>query len=350
MDLLDKRRKKRAVRLDYGSDSDEEAPAPPADDMFADEPAPAEPVMDMEAFEKEIGQGEEADGSDGEVPLEAFHLRQEASEGTFDLEGNYTRHEAEEEPDEPWMASGGEAVERARLAQLQRERAAETARKRRRERLADTSALLAALIEVLEPAETALEALGRLAPPRQRGQRSRGSAAIDLVTDVCNELGDRAVDAYNLSREELMRIYHTETGSAYRKRRRDADDGDGYGDSNGNGDGDGNGDGNGDENGDSNGDGNGDSTDYGPRVWFFRWLDDPGETHGPWLSYEMAHWRETYFGDRVEVRREGEAWRGVGEANFGEQGEMGEAEAGVAGEAGTDEPDSLADASPPAAS
>lgn len=49
--------------------------------------------------------------------------------------------------------------------------------------------------------------------------------------------------------------------------------------------------------------------DYGEKIWEFRWIGDENEDkviNGPYSSYEMNHWKETYFENKVEVRKIGE--------------------------------------------
>ena len=49
--------------------------------------------------------------------------------------------------------------------------------------------------------------------------------------------------------------------------------------------------------------------DYGEKIWEFRWIGDEDEDkviNGPYSSYEMNHWKETYFENKVEVRKIGE--------------------------------------------
>lgn len=46
--------------------------------------------------------------------------------------------------------------------------------------------------------------------------------------------------------------------------------------------------------------------DYGEKIWEFRWIGDENEDkviNGPYSSYEMNHWKETYFENKVEVRK-----------------------------------------------
>ncbi|ONH64949.1 CD2 antigen cytoplasmic tail-binding protein 2 [Cyberlindnera fabianii] len=41
------------------------------------------------------------------------------------------------------------------------------------------------------------------------------------------------------------------------------------------------------------------------KEWQFRWLGD-SQIHGPYTTHEMKYWKETYFQDRVEVRKIGQ--------------------------------------------
>ena len=42
--------------------------------------------------------------------------------------------------------------------------------------------------------------------------------------------------------------------------------------------------------------------DVSDKVWYFKWLKSPTETHGPFSSREMQYWKDHYFKDNVIVR------------------------------------------------
>lgn len=219
-----------------------------------------------------------------EVQLEAFNLQDEAEHGTFDKDMNYTReaNSDDETTEDAWMGGVKSAdIAKAKKAQETRQQAA--AKPRHVRALTD---LLQSIIEILEPAETALEALARLRPPKKRKRGSSNEAddtrkkTVFELTECCEQLislkGVR--DAYDMSREELMRLYKREAGQEFssKSHKRKADTLDSPETSPG----------------------------YGEAIWEFRWL---GETdiNGPFSSYEMKYWVDNYFENKVEVRRQG---------------------------------------------
>lgn len=223
--------------------------------------------------------------------IEAFNLREEAEDGTFDLEGNYTRKEPQSDDEDHWLDSTKRSdIENARKSQLEREKLAKI--KKKAQISMSTTELIEQLIPILEPAETPLELLARLAPKQSRRKRnlskhehssSNNASVILMVTEVVEALiSDKAVsDAYDLSREEYLRMYKNETGVEYKivtkKRPRESSD-------------------NEDEN---------NEDDYGTKIWEFKW-NGQEEINGPYSEYEMKYWKESYFENSVQVRKIGE--------------------------------------------
>lgn len=173
-----------------------------------------------------------------------------------------------------------------------RAHAAETERQRAIQRLLLPSvelgvAAVQQLVELLEPAETPLEALQRLgstARRRRRGQqgspedaaRQRYAAAITDACEAAERLGV-ADGAYDLLREELMRML----GARGSRKRRGSAAG-ALAEQRG-------------------------GALAERREWVFRWLGQESRAWlGPFTAREMAHWKEHYFGNGVEVRRESE--------------------------------------------
>lgn len=332
------KRHTRSVQAGYASDSedqrsdlddsDRESDKKSDDDMFASEDeaeTEKKEQFDMEKFEQEQGLGkydteqvpvgetvdegqteevmeyynniEEFDEENTyrarpkqEVAVEAFNLREEAEAGLFDKNMNYVRKptsDSENEEDAWMLGLKSSDIAKAREAQLRR------ANHETKHHSLLVEQLLPGVIEVLEPAETPMEALARLAPAkaRKRGNRNktksrstenafsqddslRKQTVLDL-TDSCEQLLEKGVsNVYDATREELMRLFKRKTGEDFaplgKKRMREPDD-------------------------------------QSEIQWEFRWLDDDDTAwHGPHSTYEMHYWKGNYFENNVEVRRVGE--------------------------------------------
>ncbi|RCK58851.1 Protein LIN1 [Candida viswanathii] len=340
-----KQRLRNKVKLNYYSDSsDEEEDGEQAaeqnpeqddmfasdkeDDMFADDNGDENPeaskkskralqfldITEVEGQEKLNSASDETDDDDDEVDhdyynniekididtkkkkkapkIEAFNLEEEANEGNFDLEGNYIWND--DNPKESALANDDQwlddykkkDIKKAKKAQEERERKQMARLLENNTNMEPIETLLSGLIDILEPDESPMEALARLNPKKKsktkkgKHENGAGDLLIQRITDLCSTLiNDKYLDdVYELTREELMRKYQMETGEAYNvkqgiKREREDDD----------------------EN----------EIDHGEKVWEFRWVGEE-EVNGPYSHYEMNHWKQTYFEDKVEVRKVGE--------------------------------------------
>ncbi|KAK6204770.1 uncharacterized protein RJT21DRAFT_11029 [Scheffersomyces amazonensis] len=234
-----------------------------------------------------------------DVKIEAFNLREEANEGKFDLEGNFIPNQEDDEQqviekaEEEWISSYKKSdINKAKRAQEERKKREEQEQIRRAIDSTSIETLLLQLIALLEPSETPMEALARLGPKKSRHSKkvandddddgSRKEAVIK-ITDLCDKLiYDKYLrDVYELSREELMRKYQQETGESYTDHLRGVkrayeeeipDDTE--------------------------------TIDYGEKIWEFKWIGEE-EILGPYSNYEMNHWKETYFDNKVLVRKVG---------------------------------------------
>lgn len=227
--------------------------------------------------------------------IEAFDLHEEADVGNFDENGNFIRNNYDDDDDnqDEWMDLKKSDIERAKKAQLERNR---LDKERRMKESADEfipiNRILSDLIELLEPVETPMEALTRFSPPRKSRSKKKvhniekdqeRKKMVIRLTDLCDKLINKkgVVDAYELAREELMRRYKQETGNDYnqesRGQKRTRED---YEDNN-------------------------ENDDYGDRIWEFKW-NGQDEIHGPYSEFEMYHWSKDYFQDSVVVRKIGE--------------------------------------------
>ncbi|CAH2354333.1 protein Lin1p [[Candida] railenensis] len=237
--------------------------------------------------------------------IEAFNLREEADEGHFDLNGNYVKTKDEEEEaaavnEDHWIHNTKKSdILRAKESQLARERATKEKRIKRNRTVLPTTELLSKLIEMLEPAESPLEALARLTPQKlsrnrkkkQHQEANPNKETILCITEVCDQLvNDKTIEnVYEMTREEFMRLYKTESGTDFKasraKRSREELESDHENES---------------EQTESN-------SDYGEKIWEFRWIEAPDEILGPYSAYEMKYWKASYFENKVEVKKVDEA-------------------------------------------
>ncbi|KAK9455901.1 hypothetical protein V1511DRAFT_499008 [Dipodascopsis uninucleata] len=211
---------------------------------------------DPEALTEDIDPEIGAEGSRINAPkIEAFNMREELEEGQFDANGNFIRREdedtKEEEKHDLWLDGLStkeiKAAAQADEARKQRERQAE------RDRTMDeesrpASMLMKQLLEVLDAAETPLEALQRLGPSKKKKKwqtkkkKNKGSqrqqqeeeeeeaeskelqekerirkVIVEKITDAADKLMSRGTqDIYELSREQIARLYSRDTGEEWR--------------------------------------------------------------------------------------------------------------------------------------
>lgn len=223
------------------------------------------------------------------VEVEAFDIKDDEEDGQFDADGNFIRNKDQDEGEQhdSWMKDlKTQDIKLAKAAQDRREK------KQREEslksELLSTETTLGNLIEVLEPAESPLEALSRLKPKNKKRKGHTDSedlARKELVfkiTEYCDILIEKGVsDVYDTSREGLMRQYRAESGEDFQPRsrgvKRNIDEVESH-----------------------------TNSYYEDKKWEYKW---EGEVEGPHSSYEMQYWSENYFDNKVVVRK-------VGEINF----------------------------------
>lgn len=246
--------------------------------------------------------------------LDAFNMKNEATEGKFDETGNFVRNAADAfAVHDSWMeGTSKKDIRRAREAHEKRER------ERRERDMADdavsTSDILATLIKRLDVGETVLEALARYgaqgkkqkAEPKWKQKRKnqksgmdvdgpeqesvdagaqRRREAVESITAAADQLMSRGQEeVYEAERELLMRQYKRETGEDWVDTARPAQ-----------------------------GEGEGVASSAAPKQWEYQWADarDGGEVHGPYDGATMSSWNAAgYFGEGVQFRLAGsEAWR-----------------------------------------
>lgn len=259
----------------------------------------------------------------GQVKIEAFNLEEEDEEGNFDLDGNYIRNEKpldENNTQDQWMDQiKGFEIAKAKVAHEKRERLQKE--KRQSSRSSSTASLLRKLIEILEPAETPMEALARFKPQKGSKNNSKKFAkspdhekenirkkTVFELTAYCDELiNDKGLsEIYDLSREELMRNFKNETGLDFEQEKK------------------------GKKRSLSEAEIDNEITQeqetsedhtsqyYEDKIWEYKWVDEEN-VNGPFTSYEMDYWAKNYFQGNVFVRRHGQnPFRHIDEVLFNE--------------------------------
>ncbi|KAK9460628.1 uncharacterized protein V1516DRAFT_677257 [Lipomyces oligophaga] len=201
---------------------------------------------DEEDIDPEIGPA----GSHKHAPiLDPFNMINDVSEDpneAFDASGTYivptpaaVAAASQEALHDAWLAdvsssSQIKATAKAEAARQEREKEADS-RARSDEHQRPISVHLDSLIRLLEPAETPLEALARLAPQKQRNRSRRNrklqaadktqldpaaleneknrKQLVEQISDAADKLLNRGFnDIYDISREQVMRLYSRHAG------------------------------------------------------------------------------------------------------------------------------------------
>lgn len=269
---------------DKGQDNDKDNDEDDYDMFGSDTEKPATEELEPST---EVPQKITPDDADSEeaVEVEAFNLQDEVNSGKYDQDMNYVgkKDSDDEQEEDAWILDASKTdvlkAKKAQVAQQQRQQAAESTQ--------STAEILDQLIPLLDPAESPMEALARLRPPKKgKSDKPHRKETVYTITECCELLVSKkgVSDAYDLSREELMRLYQRETGEVYQARgvKRTALD----------------------------------MEEAGDAKWEFRWIGDPA-VHGPYSAYEMQYWKESYFEGNVEVRLQNEeTFRPVAEVEF----------------------------------
>lgn len=268
---------------------------------------------DEQDIDPEVGQGGKKKGA---PKIDAFNMRSEMDEGRFDAAGNFIRKAVEKDAvHDTWlegvsrkdMKKAKEAMERRETEELQR---------MKEEDAIATSQVLAELIVCLEKGETILEALARLGTgdkkkkeakrhswrekkkaATSKGQddmeidsrkgfskgkepldpaEARRKEAIEVITGAADRLLTRGQpEAYDESRESLIRQYRRETGQDWVEPKPSI------------------------------------TGHQKEGLWEYRWTDgrDEGNVYGPFEGSAMASWNQHgFFGEGVEFREVGGNW------------------------------------------
>lgn len=238
-------------------------------DSSDDAKGPGHKEMDMDRFYEDLHQSDDDvyHGNSEESNLDSFNLNKELESGAFDEHGNYIEKKPKksdnEEEDKLYDVEAKE-IELAKLAHGKRQNEAKMAKRRDRDSAQSLDEILLLVINSLEPAETCLEKLQSL-----KGAKDK----IYTLTNLASRLIEKnVVNVYDLSREELIRMWSKETGKEFSRpaNKRTSDD-----------------------------------IDHEESQWHFRWIGD--ETlYGPYSLSEMVAWKTAeYFQGNAEVRKVG---------------------------------------------
>ncbi|KAJ1338418.1 CD2 antigen cytoplasmic tail-binding protein 2 [Microdochium nivale] len=279
------------IRLDEESDDDDDEEA-------------RRLAIEAEGIDEEVGLG----GLKKNAPkVEAFNLKAEQEEGKFDESGNFVRKAIDPDAVHDIWLDGVSKTDVKKAAEAHQKREDDARAKRKEDDSYLTSDLLKSLILLLEPGETTLEALARLAKgqvkqkkvPKWKQKKQKSDAmdtepakteedpeqhrikeAINAITDAADKLlGRDRPEIYDTERERLIREYTREAGEPWRepaKEERTEDDAD---------------------------------PAAVTKMWEFRWVDgrDDAPKQGPYDGVTMKAWQEAgYFGEGVEFRLVGD--------------------------------------------
>ncbi len=259
---------------------------------------------DKEGEEEEEDDDDDDDNDESQPKIERFGLEDDLEEGQFDADLNFTRNMADEnEHQDSWLLDVKKSdIKKAQKAERILSQKAKQEKMKLENSYIGDGELLRQLIEILEPAQTPIEALQELNSEKSRHNKSRNNNLTQLqeditkenarkrsvlnITEACDQLLQRGyTDIYDTERELLMRQYRKKTGHDYedparvRKRSRSPS-----------------------------------SSKWEPtkqlkklnisepnQQWEFKW-EGNDEIHGPYSAIEMDAWAKSYFDSRVSVR------------------------------------------------
>ncbi|CAI5755609.1 unnamed protein product [Candida verbasci] len=155
--------------------------------------------------------------------IEAFSMKDD--EGIVDEDGNYLPQKEESDEEEKWLDEYKNSdIKKAKQAQQER---LEKLNESKSVNMEPIDEILSELIELLEPVETSFEALARLnIKIKKKNKKTQDQQLqtqikkdIQRITDLCSILSNKKSmnDVYDLTKEELMRLYERETGKSYNR-------------------------------------------------------------------------------------------------------------------------------------
>jgi len=281
------------IRLDDESDDDDDEEA-------------RRLAIEAEGIDEEVGLG----GLKKNAPkVEAFNLKAEEEEGKFDESGNFVRKAIDPDAVHDRWLDGVSKKDVKKAAEAHQKREEDARAKRKEDDSYLTADLLKSLILRLEPGETSLEALARLAKgqvkqkkvpkwkqkkqkpdamktetetPDEDPEQVRIKEAINAITEAADRLlGRNHSEIYDTERERLIREYTREADEPWKEPKRENEVTDG------------------EEGREAS------SAPLATKMWEFRWVDgrDDAPKQGPYDGPTMKAWQDAgYFGEGVEFR------------------------------------------------
>lgn len=244
------------------SDQETDSDAPSLDiDQFRRE-------NDLSDFDEDLNHAQD----DGAVPLTKFGIDDELEEGTFDAVGNYRPNDADTDVSadrsDPWWdeINSGDQVKRKRGS---RDEIVFQIKKRNKlEEAQDSFTLEEALLKLYfltNDGQTVVQSIAQLNNIRKKSRDSLSQQllvnAINLATKVITVIQDKGFsDVFEWNRDKLIKILEDEVMAKIEH--------------------------------------------YNAKRWCFKWLHKPTRIHSSYTDYEMQHWKENYFKNRVAVRLE----------------------------------------------
>ncbi|KAK9720783.1 hypothetical protein K7432_003915 [Basidiobolus ranarum] len=241
------RRRRGAVNLDgYGSEaasseSEGEEAAPVEEDMFAEpEPKPTQ-QLNMNDIEGQIFDSNTELNENGEPILEAFNMKEELEEGSFDSQGNYVRNKKDPNAfHDSWLEGVTKTdMEKAKKAQEKQDaiRRAQENKEHRELGQWTSEEMKKEILNLMKPGETVLNTLSRLnggrkknpriqqrknkrkadelnaesESPAQVAEEEKKKKAIERMTDLCDRMmaaGD--FNIYEQTYEQIVRSLRLE--------------------------------------------------------------------------------------------------------------------------------------------
>ncbi|ORX90479.1 hypothetical protein K493DRAFT_317941 [Basidiobolus meristosporus CBS 931.73] len=308
------KRRRGAVNLDgYGSeasssDSEEEEVAPNADNK-----------LDMNEVEGEVSDSNFDLNENGEPLMEAFNMKEELEEGSFDSQGNYVRNDKDPNAfHDNWLEGVTKTdMEKAKKAQEKQDaiRRSEQNKDMRDSNQWTVEELQMEILNLMQPHETVLNALSRLNGGRKKISRNqqlknkkkgnetktesavssaveeKKKKAIERMTDLCDRMmAAGKFNIYEQTYEQIVRLLRieeripddwipgTQLITAFSELPDiDIDDGAAA------------------------------DADIANELWEYKWVgvDNNDGTYGPYPTSEMKSWQEQGFfdGGNIVVRR-----------------------------------------------
>lgn len=202
------------------------------------------------------------------VPIEVFNVDEEKLHGSFDINGNYTRanNDDDDRPQDQdkWIEDVKDydkvVASQKRNQEMLRQRQLELLQKGRHYMIDEA---LVRLLYFVNSSENVLTMLARLNKLRRNGDpQTYIGNAINFVSDLIDILEHKGIgDVYSLTRADLEKLVQEESL--------------------------------------------GESAaieNYRTKLWSFKWIGKTEVSHGLYTNYQMQYWKATYFHHKVIVK------------------------------------------------